>query len=181
MIEVFSDQVGGPVGGNTPVRTLAVTGNGTHTVSGVTYQGGQQYVYLRVKQGGTDTAWTAPVWLEPLATTPPPSGGTSGAPVTSLSLIVDRRAETAQVTNTGTGPVNLTGWQLVSVRGNQVFLFPAGTTLAPGASVTVTSGPTAKTGAGFLLWTNGNIWNNDGDPGQLIDPDGTVVVVDTGQ
>jgi hypothetical protein len=65
VIEVFSDHVGGPVS-TTPVQTLAVTGNGTHTVSGVTYAGGQQYVYLRVKQGGTDTAWTAPVWLEPM-------------------------------------------------------------------------------------------------------------------
>jgi hypothetical protein len=85
VIEVFSDQVGGAVS-NKPVQTLPVTGNGTHTVSGVTYLGGQQYVYLRVKQNGTDTAWTAPVWLDPMGV---PGGGGSGL---SMSLVVDVQA-----------------------------------------------------------------------------------------
>jgi competence protein ComEC len=67
------------------------------------------------------------------------------------------------------------------MRGNQIFdQFPTGFALAPGGSVTVTSGPTAKTGTGFLLWTNDNIWNNSGDPGRLIDPDGKTVA-ETGQ
>ena len=157
------------------MQTRAVIGNGTHTVSGVTYAGGQQYVYLRVKQGGTDTTWTAPVWLEPTGV---PGGGGSGL---SLSLVVDVQAETARITNTGTGPTNLTGFRLVSVRGNQIFdQFPAGFALVPGGSVTVTSGPSATTGAGFLLWTHDNIWNNSGDPGRLIDPDGGIVA-ETGQ
>ena len=168
VIEVFSDQVGGPINA-TPSRTAAVTGNGTHMVSGVTYAGGQQFFYLRVKQGGVDTAWTAPVWLEPI-------GGGGESPEFSISLVVDPQAETARITNTGSSPTALTGWRLVSVRGNQVFdQFPAGFSLAPGASVTVISGPTAKAGAGFLLWTNDNIWNNSGDPGRLIDADGEVV------
>jgi hypothetical protein len=168
VIEVFSDQVGGPVSA-TPTRTAAVTGNGTHMVSGVTYVGGQQFFYLRVKQGGVDTAWTAPVWLEPL-------GGGDGSGEFSMSLVVDPQAETARITNTGSSATTLTGWRLVSVRGNQVFdQFPSGFSLAPGASVTVTSGPAAKTGAGFLLWTNDNIWNNSGDPGRLLDADGELV------
>ena len=169
VIEVFADEVGGPISA-APARTAAVTGNGTHTVSGVTYSGGQQFFYLRVKQSGVDTAWTAPVWLEPL-------GGGGEPSEFSLSLVVDPQAETALITNTGSSPAALTGWRLVSVRGNQVFdQFPAGFSLVPGASVTVTSGPAAKAGLGFLLWTKDNIWNNSGDPGRLIDPDGVVVV-----
>jgi len=88
------------------VRTQAITGNG------VTYQGGAQYLYLRIRQADGDRAWTAPIWFEPMGTS---SGG--GAGVISLSLVVDESAETAQVTNTGTAPVELAGWSLVSVRG----------------------------------------------------------------
>jgi len=50
--------------------------------------------------------------------------------------------------------------------------------LNAGDSVTVTSGTSAQTGPGLLLWTSQNIWNNGGDPGQLIDPDGNVVAED---
>jgi len=68
------------------------------------------------------------------------------------------------------------GWSLRSVRGNQLFeQFPAGFTLGSGQSVTVTSGPNAQEGAGFLRWTEQNIWNSSGDPGQLIDTDGVVI------
>ncbi len=170
VVEVFSDQIGGDDLAAV-VRTESVTGNGTHTISGVTYQGGAQYTYLRVRQADGDRAWTAPVWLEPAAVPTP----ITDSPI-SVSLAVDAVAETARITNTGSGPVELSGWKLVSVRGNQVFdQFPSGLTLAPGESVTVTSGPAAKAGAGFLLWTNQNIWNNSGDPGQLIDEDGNIV------
>jgi hypothetical protein len=93
-----------------------------------------------------------------------------------MSLLVNEQAETARITNTGGGSVELTGWRLVSVRGNQVFdEFPHGFKLAAGESVTVTSGSTAKTGAGFLRWTNENVWANSGDPGRLMDADGEVV------
>ena len=171
VVEVFADEVGGAVS-SAPLRTQNVSGNGTHMISGVSYQGGSQYVYLRVKQAGVDTAWTAPVWLEPVATPTPPIG----EPVTSLSLVVDEREETARIMNTGNQPVNLTGWQVVSVRGNQVFdQIPTGLTLAPGESVTVVSGAAATSGPGILVWTTQNIWNNSGDPGRLVDQDGNVV------
>jgi hypothetical protein len=175
-MEVFSDQIGG-TDVATLVRTQTVSGDGTHTITGVTYQGGAQYVYLRIRQADGNRAWTAPVWLEPMST----SGGNGGGPedgdaAVTMSLVVDPVAETARIANIGTASVDLTGWRLVSVRGNQVFdQFPAGFVLAPGQSVTVTSGAGAAQGAGFLRWTNDNIWNNSGDPGQLLDNDGNVV------
>lgn len=99
--------------------------------------------------------------------------------VPRLSLIVNEQEDTAQITNTGDQAVNLTGWQLVRVRGNHVFnQFPAGFTLAPGASLTVTSGPAARAGAGFLRWTEQDVWSNSGDHGRLIDADGNVVAED---
>lgn len=141
-VEVFSDEIGGNEVASI-VRTQSVTGNGMHNITGVSYQGGAQYVYLRVRQADGNRAWTAPVWLEPMGAPEggiPPGGGTT----ISASLVVDAVAETARITNTGAGPVELTGWRLISVRGNQVFdQFPAGFTLNPGQSVTVTSGPMA--------------------------------------
>ena len=170
VIEVFSDEVGGEAVAGL-VRTQSVTGNGTHTITGVTYQGGAQYVYLRVRQADGNRAWTAPVWFEPVGVSPEP--GDEGI---SVSLAVDVQAETARITNTSTQSLTLAGFKLVSVRGNQVFdQFPADLTVAPGASITITSGPTSKEGAGFLRWTNQNIWSNSGDPGQLIDRDGNIV------
>jgi Lamin Tail Domain len=172
MVEVFSDDVGGEAIAGV-VHTQSVTGNGTHTINGVTYLGGPQYVFLKVRQGDGNRAWTAPVWLEP-AGIPPAPPDDEGA--IAVSLAVDLQAETARITNTSTQPLALAGFKLVSVRGNQVFdQFPADLTLAAGESITVTSGATAQQGTGFLRWTNQNIWSNSGDPGQLIDPDGNVV------
>jgi hypothetical protein len=174
-VEVFSDTIGGSQTAAV-VRTQTVTGNGSHNITGVNYVGGDQYLYLRVRQADGNRAWTAPVWLEPMGVPDSDVPDDDGGSI-SLSLVVDLQAETARITNTGSGPVELHGWKLVSVRGNQVFdQFPAGFTLTPGQSVTVTSGPMAKAGAGFLRWTDQNIWANSGDPGRLINRDGEIVV-----
>jgi len=172
-VEAFSDRIGGADIASV-VRTQSVTGNGTHNITGISYQGGAQYVYLRIRQADGDRAWTAPVWLEPDLSLPNTDTGTDTT--ISVSLVVNEQAETARITNTGSSPVELTGWKLVSVRGNQVFdQFPDGMILAPGQSVTVTSGAAAATGGGFLRWTDRNIWNDAGDPGRLLDKDGNVV------
>ena len=54
---------------------------------------------------------------------------------------------------------------MISVRGNQVFSFPIGFMLGAGENVTVTSGPNAKQGTGFLRWTSDSVWNNNDGPG----------------
>ena len=59
-LEVFSDQIGGNDVA-TVVSTQSLTGNGTHSISGVSYGGGSQYLYLRVRQADGNRAWTAPV------------------------------------------------------------------------------------------------------------------------
>jgi hypothetical protein len=42
-------------------------------------------------------------------------------------------------------------------------------------SVSVTSGPKAQQGTGFLRWTSDSVWNNNGDPGRLVNADGMSV------
>lgn len=172
-VEVFSDTVGGEEA-EVELTPVVGAGNGTLTIPGLSYTGGAQYVYLRITQGfddddGRDRVWTAPVWFEPNATLPAPAGRSS------VTLVVDRRAELATITNTGDAPVDLRGWTLVSVRGNQRFVFNNSRVLAPGASVVVTTGPNARQGGRFLRWVTTNIWNNDEDPAELYDADGHLV------
>ena len=55
--------------------------------------------------------------------------------------------------------------------GQPVLCLSAGNHHQGGATLTIASGDAA----GDIRWTNKNIWNNDGDPAQLIDARGNVV------
>ena len=73
-IDIFRDTVGGtPVAD--VVRQHTHTGNGTLTISDITYSGGEQYFFLKITQhdegGQDDRAWLAPVWFEPTGTPDP--------------------------------------------------------------------------------------------------------------
>lgn len=84
---------------------------------------------------------------------------------------VDKSNEIVTINNTGSGDVDLSGWVLVSVTGNQRYTFPSYTLKADG-TVTVASGKAR----GDLIWTNSYIWNNDSsDPAQLYDALGNLV------
>lgn len=101
------------------------------------------------------------------------SSGTGATTATSKVIIsnVDKVAELVTIKNTGTADVNLIGWVLVSVTGNQRYTFPS-YALKIGASVTVASG----SATGNLKWTTSNIWNNSSsDPAQLYDSTGNLV------
>ena len=71
--------------------------------------------------------------------------------------------------------VNLTGWKLVSEKGNQIFNFPEGTTILGGGALKVLSGKNAQAAPNVLVWTVENIWNNEGDPGVLYNAQGQLV------
>ncbi len=60
-----------------------------------------------------------------------------------LSLTVDLKAELAVIKNVSKEPIDLTGYVLISVVGDQRFTFPS-LELKPGEAVTVTSGRNAK-------------------------------------
>lgn len=102
--------------------------------------------------------------------------GPSSEPSTSTSVNVtieniDLHKEIVTIKNHSNNDVDMTGWKLVSVKGNQVYYFPDNFILKAGASVTVASGNSE----GDLKWTKNNIWNNDGDPGELYDNKGNLV------
>lgn len=86
---------------------------------------------------------------------------------------VDLDAEWVEVWNGGREAVELTGWGLLSEQGNQRFSFPNGFVLAPGATVTITSGQAFADRPPLVLgWTERNVWNNSGDPAVLVDAEG---------
>lgn len=84
--------------------------------------------------------------------------------------------EVATIANSGAASVDMTGWRLVSTVGNQQYNFPDSFELGAGDTVQVVSGGNATDNPPTrLLWTNGYIWNNEGDPAELYDATDTLV------
>jgi len=84
--------------------------------------------------------------------------------------------EVVVLKNNSSTDVDMTGWRLVSVQGGQTYYFPSGFVLKAGDSVKVVSGRGAEgNGIDTLKWTDSYIWNNEGDPGKLIDKNGEVI------
>lgn len=76
-------------------------------------------------------------------------------------MAINKAAETVTLKNVSAESVNLSGWNMCSITGNQHH--PIGGSLAPGASQTFTN-------------TGGAIWNNSSpDPGALYNPAGQLV------
>jgi competence protein ComEC len=89
---------------------------------------------------------------------------------------VDLSKEICSIENISDVNVDMTGWKLVSVNGNQSYNFPKGYILKAGKSVNINSGKKAKEdGKSDLIWTNSNIWNNSGDPAELYNGKGELV------
>jgi len=62
----------------------------------------------------------------------------------SVSIISkDLAGEKVIIKNNGNTDVDMSGWQLISVEGNQVFTFPQKFVLKAGQTVTITSGKNA--------------------------------------
>lgn len=96
---------------------------------------------------------------------------------TAEKIIIDSKdleGEIVSIQNSGTTPVHLEGWQLISLNGNQVFNFP-NITLDPEEKLYITSGSEAKEGRSYIKWTGRQIWLNSGDAAQLINPKGEIV------
>lgn len=74
--------------------------------------------------------------------------------------------DTVTLTNWGTDPAALGGWYLVSDRGNEVFLFPDGTELAPGGSLTISS--LASEDAGDFIWPEKRVWHQSKDDTAML-------------
>jgi len=102
---------------------------------------------------------------------PVPAQATDSVMISSIDL----RGEVVTLMNRSDQTVNLRGWKLVSEIGNQTFIFPADTTMPGGGVLKVVSGINAHAANNVLLWTDLNIWNNQGDPGALYNAQGQLI------
>lgn len=92
--------------------------------------------------------------------------GNHGIIIESVDLV----KEMVIIRNNSNETVNLSRWRLVSVVGNQEFIFPQGTLIRPGERLKIVSGSAASNiDENTLVWTKSYIWNNDGDPAELYD------------
>jgi len=90
-------------------------------------------------------------------------------------ISIDLKEELVEIKNTGNAEVDMSGWKLVSAKGNDEFSFSENFILKAGQLIRIASGPTVSEKENAIVWTNKNIWNNDGDPGILYDEKGQVV------
>lgn len=99
--------------------------------------------------------------------------GTTVTPAASGLIVssLDKTAEKVTIKNNSDHEINLAGYYIISVRGNQKYTFPS-VNIKAGASITITSG----TSAGDLTWGAGNVWNNsESDPAELYDQNGKLL------
>ena len=78
---------------------------------------------------------------------------------TSNVILADKRVAQDAVTlrNDGNVDADLSGWYIYSEKGKEIFVFPDGATLAPGASCTV--GTQTTDGIVDYLWPDARVWH----------------------
>lgn len=110
--------------------------------------------------------WLAPFWFE---------GPQQSTNERVIFLTVDRLAEIATIANRGNDSVNLDGWKLRSLIGNQNYEFK-NIIIPAGKIIRVLSGKNAtKDSPTDYVWTKKYIWNNQKDPATLDDDSGEII------
>lgn len=109
---------------------------------------------------------------QPIEEEPTTEDNTKNVEISKL----DKKGELVTITNYSNETIDMKGWKLVSVTGNQTFIFPQ-FSLNSGASVTV--GGYDSLNISDFDWEDGKgIWNNSkSDPAELYDSNGNLVNV----
>lgn len=113
-------------------------------------------------------------------------GGDDGGRQPFLVLQVDGSAtpEVASIRNDGADSIDLSGWVLLSVNGDESYEFPASTTLTAGATLELVSDTRGSLDSaleklfanGAVLWSADAIWDDGGDRAVLLDERGRVIL-----
>jgi len=82
--------------------------------------------------------------------------------------------EWIEISNSGSEPLSLTNWSLRDAESVNRYLFPAGSILMAGDRLRISTG-CGEDRSDHLFWcAPGPVWNNSGDVGYLLDPDGRI-------
>ncbi len=82
-------------------------------------------------------------------------------PAEATGVVISDRSnaqDTVSVRNNGEASVDLSGWYLYSDRGREIFVFPEGTSIAPGQTINI--GTLSTPGETDLLWPDENVWHD---------------------
>jgi Lamin Tail Domain len=134
-----------------------------------------------------ETNWERTVLIDPVAakaesSTPRPARPVPAPePAKPVVAALDLKEEAVAIANAGGVAIDISGWKLRDDSTRKPFTFPAGTTLAPGASIVVRSGSgAANATAGQLVWTTASAWNDRGDTATLMDASGKIISAQKG-
>ena len=150
---------------------ISTSNEGDDVPSGIVLERLNKAGIMALTTGVTGTVAVSPAHPEPQAVTPAEASA-------ALAIArVDVETEYVEISNPTGGDVNLTGWGVLSDKGNQYYAFPDGTVLKPGASVRVYSGISKdEVPAGSLYWSDKKIWHDKKtDTASLMDPYGRTV------
>ncbi|MFC7254067.1 lamin tail domain-containing protein [Haloplanus litoreus] len=133
---------------------------------------------VRLREGdpvppGTTDPVTARVTVDATdgATTPPVTdGGRDQGGLRLVTVHADAEGDDRNnlddeylvLANGGTEPLDLSGWTVADAAG-ATYTVPAGTTLAPGATLTLHTGAGTDTATDLYWGSTRPVWNNDGD------------------
>ena len=70
---------------------------------------------------------------------------------------VDNQDDRITLRNAGKNPADVGGWYIVSDKGNQIYVLPQGTTIAPGGELVI--GSLSSEAKGDLTWPDRKIWH----------------------
>ena len=104
------------------------------------------------------------------------TGQLSGAKVIIKEVHNDALSESVTIANKGAVAQPLCGWVLATLRGEKFYAFPDDLVLRPKMAATIHSGQDALNNpSSGLLWTEEQVWNNQGDVAVLFDANGLEV------
>lgn len=87
---------------------------------------------------------------------------------------VDNKEDRITLRNTGKTSADVGGWYIVSEKGNQIYVLPEGTTIAPGGELTI--GSLSSDEPGDLTWPDKKVWHKSKeDPAWLYDVYGRLI------
>ncbi len=87
---------------------------------------------------------------------------------------VDNKDDRITLQNTGKTPADVGGWYIVSEKGNQIYVLPEGTTIAPGRELVI--GSQSSDEPGDLVWPDKKVWHKSKeDPAWLYDVYGRLI------
>lgn len=151
--------------GHTPTPTRTISPTSTYTPA-VTTTPTPSSTSTPTKTGTPTSTYT----LTPTATITPSSS------IRITFVQYSGRDEYVQIANNGTAAQNMADWSILSVVGNQRYMFSTGYVLDPGTSIRVHSGPNAVSNPPTdPLWSTTYIWDDDGDEAELYDSTGRLV------